>query len=199
MKRVLLAVAGLLAPLALTVAAAHAQAARHYDCTKAGNANKAACKGAFAAPAAKPGAMPMAPVATSARHYDCSKAGNATKAACMGATPPPVVAKAAPSAPMAAPAARHYDCSKAGNANKTACKGTGVTVATAQAPHSAPVAAPAARPAPMAPAAHAPVAGQNTAAAGPNGATAKCRDGSTSFSAHRSGTCSRHGGVAQFY
>ncbi len=30
----------------------------------------------------------------------------------------------------------------------------------------------------------------------PAGASAKCRDGSYSFSAHRSGTCSRHGGVA---
>ncbi len=29
----------------------------------------------------------------------------------------------------------------------------------------------------------------------PAGATAKCRDNSYSFSRHRSGTCSRHGGV----
>jgi hypothetical protein len=32
----------------------------------------------------------------------------------------------------------------------------------------------------------------------PQGATAKCRDGSYSFSKHRSGTCSRHSGVAQW-
>jgi hypothetical protein len=32
----------------------------------------------------------------------------------------------------------------------------------------------------------------------PQGATAKCHDGSYSFSKHRSGTCSRHGGVAQW-
>ena len=31
------------------------------------------------------------------------------------------------------------------------------------------------------------------------GATAKCRDGSLSFSAHRRGTCSHHGGVALWY
>jgi hypothetical protein len=31
------------------------------------------------------------------------------------------------------------------------------------------------------------------------GATALCRDGSLSYSAHRSGTCSHHGGVAQWY
>jgi hypothetical protein len=32
----------------------------------------------------------------------------------------------------------------------------------------------------------------------PAGATAHCRDGSWSFSQHRSGTCSGHGGVAQW-
>jgi len=30
----------------------------------------------------------------------------------------------------------------------------------------------------------------------PAGATAKCRDGTYSFSLHHSGTCSHHGGVA---
>lgn len=32
-----------------------------------------------------------------------------------------------------------------------------------------------------------------------NGATAKCADGTYSFSAHHSGTCSHHGGVAVWY
>jgi hypothetical protein len=32
----------------------------------------------------------------------------------------------------------------------------------------------------------------------PAGATAKCNDGTYSFSQHRSGTCSHHGGVAQW-
>jgi hypothetical protein len=32
----------------------------------------------------------------------------------------------------------------------------------------------------------------------PAGATAKCRDGSYSFSEHASGTCSHHGGVARW-
>ncbi|WP_407539342.1 DUF3761 domain-containing protein [Deinococcus radiomollis] len=34
--------------------------------------------------------------------------------------------------------------------------------------------------------------------AAPAGASAKCRDGSYSFSAHRRGTCSHHGGVGQW-
>ncbi|HZQ29492.1 MAG TPA: DUF3761 domain-containing protein [Patescibacteria group bacterium] len=32
----------------------------------------------------------------------------------------------------------------------------------------------------------------------PNGASAICRDGTYSFSQHRRGTCSHHGGVAQW-
>lgn len=32
----------------------------------------------------------------------------------------------------------------------------------------------------------------------PSGATAQCNDGSYSYSQHRSGTCSRHGGVKQW-
>jgi hypothetical protein len=36
----------------------------------------------------------------------------------------------------------------------------------------------------------------STTGAAPQGATAQCRDGTFSFSQHRSGTCSHHGGVA---
>lgn len=36
------------------------------------------------------------------------------------------------------------------------------------------------------------------AASQPSGATAQCKDGTWSFSKHRSGTCSGHGGVAQW-
>src|ERR1043165_9861962 len=42
---------------------------------------------------------------------------------------------------------------------------------------------------------HRPVKTQGSAV--PQGATALCRDGSYSFSQHRSGTCSHHGGVAK--
>ncbi|WP_328602785.1 DUF3761 domain-containing protein [Nocardia terrae] len=37
-----------------------------------------------------------------------------------------------------------------------------------------------------------------SAPAAPNGATARCKDGEYSFSKHRSGTCSHHGGVAEW-
>ncbi|AYJ85492.1 DUF3761 domain-containing protein (plasmid) [Sphingomonas paeninsulae] len=88
----------------------------------------------------------------------------------------------------------NYDCSKAGNANKAACKGVAAAPAPAARPSPRPTAAaPAPSAAPRAP------TGQATAGRGPDGATAKCRDNTYSHSAHRSGTCSRHGGVAQFY
>jgi hypothetical protein len=43
---------------------------------------------------------------------------------------------------------------------------------------------------------HRPVNAQGSAV--PQGATAQCRDGSYSFSQHRRGTCSHHGGVAKW-
>ena len=102
-----------LGPTLIALAALHATAAaaRNYDCSKAGNANKAVCKNATPAAATvtpTPAAMPApaAPAATAtARHYDCSKAGNANKAVCKGVTPTSSVA-AAPAAPVAASASR---------------------------------------------------------------------------------------------
>ena len=160
--------------IGIAFAAAPAEA-RNYDCSKAGNANKTACKNAAPAPA--PARSAKSPAE---RHYDCSKAGNATKAACRSVAPVP-----APAAPSTAkmPAERHYDCSKAGNANKMACKGASASPA----PPVTPVTK-AAAPAPRA----APIAPRSAAAAGPSGATAKCKDGSYSHSQTRSGTCSHH-------
>lgn len=43
---------------------------------------------------------------------------------------------------------------------------------------------------------HAPAQSRGDAA--PDGASARCRDGSWSFSQHRRGTCSHHGGVGQW-
>lgn len=157
--------------LAIPMMIAAPASARNYDCTKAGNANKAVCKGATpTTPAAKPASV--------TKSVPAAKPAPAPKPAVAAATKP----------------ARNYDCSKAGNANKAVCKGA---VSTSPAPKPAPTAraAPAPRAAPPPRAAPA-----NTAsAAGPSGATAKCRDGSYSHSVHHSGSCSRHGGVAQFY
>lgn len=138
-----------------------------------------------------------------ARNYDCSKAGNANKTVCKNAAAAPAATPAStPTAPAAAqkaaPAARHYDCSKAGNANKAVCKGSAPAAAPAPTPSPMP-AAPAAKPSYMPRAAPTSSKPTNTNPAGPNGATAMCTDGSYSHSAHRSGTCSRHGGVKTWY
>ncbi len=172
------AIALVLGSLSISVAPAHAQAAaRHYDCSKAGNANKAVCK------AATPAVVPKsAPTASPKACRDAT--GHFVRCGVIGRIPDPGKTVSSTSSPE-----RHYDCSKAGNANKAVCKGTVATLApTAAAPRVAP-----------APAPHAAVVGQNTHPGGPNGATAKCKDGTLSTSAHRSGTCSRHGGVAQWY
>ncbi len=46
MSRLVLIAAGILAPLIIAAPARAQTAARHYDCSKAGNANKSVCKGA---------------------------------------------------------------------------------------------------------------------------------------------------------
>lgn len=158
------------APQATTPAAAKGMT---YDCTKAGNKTKAACKnvtqGGVAAPA-KPmtAAKPAAPMPLNAAqapkkpmNYDCTKAGNKNKAVCQNVVVPPAGVTAAKPAGAAMPVAPagaaattaqartvtasqtrgttaisnpnevaatlkngkvvHYDCSKAGNKDKKAC------------------------------------------------------------------------------
>ncbi|MFL6759648.1 DUF3761 domain-containing protein [Sphingomonas sp.] len=137
-------------------------AAKNYDCSKPGNANKAVCKGAAksaTAAAAKPApaAARSAPVKAAAtapkpaatkvssttatrtvteKNYDCSKPGNANKAVCKSAG-------AGPARPVArqttvATTTRHYDCTKPGNANKQECKVSTSSSQTASKPVSAP-------------------------------------------------------------
>jgi hypothetical protein len=82
-----------------------------------------------------------------------------------------------------------------------ACSGHGgvqkaAKSAAADAPASTETASPAA-----APASKAAPAAKSTATAGntdPTGATAKCKDGTYSKSKHHKGSCSHHGGVAEF-
>ena len=87
-----------------------------------------------------------------------------------------------------------------------ACSGHGgvqkaAKSAAAAAPASTETASPAAAPVPPAAASKAAPAAKSTATAGntdPTGATAKCKDGTYSKSKQHKGSCSHHGGVAEF-
>jgi len=88
-----------------------------------------------------------------------------------------------------------------------ACSGHGgvqkasKSAAAAAAPASTETASPAAAPAPSAAASKAAPAGKAAATTGntdPTGATAKCKDGTYSKSKQHKGSCSHHGGVAEF-
>jgi hypothetical protein len=82
----------ILASLAVGMASLSAPASpRNYDCSKAGNANKAACKAPGATTVAasksiKTVATTKVTTSATARNYDCTKAGNKNKAACKTAT-----------------------------------------------------------------------------------------------------------------
>lgn len=184
-------------------------AARNYDCSKAGNANKAVCKNAAksaaaaaakpakAAPAAKPAQTKVSSTTTTKtvtqRNYDCSKPGNANKAVCKSAAATP--AKPVAKQTTVATTTRHYDCTKPGNANKQECKVSTATHQTATKPVAMPKTAPAAAPAPRKMAAAGSGASESR---DPTGAIAQCKDGMYSHSKSRSGACSRHGGVAKW-
>ncbi len=75
----------------------------------------------------------------------------------------------------------------------SSCLRTGVA---GPAPATQAVPAPATTPAPAPAAAAQPITAKVAPAAG--SPTAKCKDGTLSYSAHHSGSCSRHGGVASF-
>lgn len=124
----------LLSPLLLsmgTVQAAAATAARTYDCTKAGNANKAACKGVTptaAAPAAAstPMASAVHPATAPARPQPQAQAASPAAASAPAAAPHATTASASGGRIVEWTTKTgkvvHYDCSKAGNFNKQACK-----------------------------------------------------------------------------
>jgi len=196
--RKVLFIAALSAPLAIVGSPASA-AERHYDCSKAGNANKAACKAASPAPAAQSRTTKAATPArttttavttkTTTRQYDCTKAGNANKAACKTAAAQTSSGRS-PGAVKTSTVttASTTDCTKWYNKARAVCR----TTTAASPPHT--TVAPA--PKPMA------TTSQNVSASGennnPNGATAQCKDGTYSHAAHRQGACARHGGVAKW-
>ena len=110
-RNVILAGAALLGSLAL---ATGSQAARNYDCTKPGNANKAVCKAAAPPPASD---KPAAATAAVAHTPPAMKAAAAAPAPVAAGNPPRVVAYTEKNGKVV-----HYDCSKKGNLNKKACK-----------------------------------------------------------------------------
>jgi len=223
MNRLILAAAIVAGCSLASSAPALGAAAKNYDCSKPGNANKTACKGAAkAASAAAAKATPSKPAPKAAattvssttttktvttKNYDCSKAGNKNKAVCKSAATTP--AKPVAKQTTVATTTRHYDCTKAGNANKQECKVSTASAQTATKPaaetkptmlqrmknamtaSSKPT--PAATPAAAPKASSAAVEDKN-----PAGAIAQCKDGTYSHAKQRTGACSRHGGVAKW-
>ena len=168
MKQLILAVA-LAAGCAAMSSSPVLAATRTYDCSKAGNANKAACK-----TAAKP-----AKTAKPAKAPKVAKAAKPAKTAPKVAKSAP--AKAAPKTAQAAPAAKPTMMQR--------LRGMfgGSSAATAKAAKPAP--------APRRTAAATPASAQDR---NPAGAIAQCKDGTYSHSKDRRGACSRHGGVAKW-
>lgn len=190
----------ILASLALGMASLSAPAsARNYDCSKAGNATKAACKSPGATIVAdskstKTVAMNKVTRTATVRSYDCTKAGNKNKAACktvaVQAAPARTAGKATTNQTTTSAS---YDCTKFYNKMRAACRSQGVTTKTSTS---------AVAPTPMGKPGITQTKTRTTATRSLNndaaGASAQCKDGSFSHSQHRTGTCSRHGGVAKW-
>lgn len=152
----------------------------------------------------------------------CSHHGGVDKSAGAASSSAPVSAPAAAApAPSAATAATSGAAAvickdgSTGKAGKGACshhggvdKSGGAAASSAPAtPAPAPTVQAPAAPAPSAPTAQqpsaaapttAPASSANASNTDATGATAKCKDGTYSHSKHHSGSCSHHGGVAQF-
>jgi hypothetical protein len=100
----------------------------NYDCTKAGNKNKAACKNVVVPPAAAP--MAAKPMAAAPAAKPMAMAPAAAPAAMAPAARPRAAAAPKPVNPNEVTATLkngktvHYDCSKAGNKDKKACGAT---------------------------------------------------------------------------
>jgi Protein of unknown function (DUF3761) len=150
---------------------------------------------------------------TSTGKGTCSGHGGVQKAGTTAAPAAPAASTpaAAPAAPAASGGGGGTSTCKDGTTSTSTGKGTcsghgGVQKDSKSQPAAA---ATAATPAAPAAAATAPAAAKSSTASksaptaassntDPTGATAKCKDGTYSKSQHRSGTCSSHGGVAQW-
>ena len=172
MNRLILAAAlaagGSLAP----AIPAHA-ATRNYDCSKAGNANKAQCKSnaAKAAPAANAAKVAAAQAKANARAEKVQAKANARAEKSAGVKP---ALKAAAAAPAAKPGLLARMSSMFGRSSAPAST---------------------AKPAPRRVAAAAPASVEDR---NPAGAIATCKDGTYSHAKARTGACSRHGGVSRW-
>ena len=180
-----------LASLAFGIGSLSAPAsARNYDCSKAGNANKSACKAPAATTVASHKTTKVTTTKATTRNYDCTKTGNKNKAACRTTT--------AQSVPLprrvntATTIARTYDCTKFYNKMRAVCRTQGAS-ATTTGPAMTP-STPMGRPS----VSHSTTSVTRSVNNDSSGATAQCKDGSYSHSQHHSGACSRHGGVAKW-
>jgi hypothetical protein len=134
----------------------------------------------------------------------CSRHGGIAQAlgrAPAAPAPAPSAAAAPAAGAAAAPAGATFKCKDGTYSTASTPRGAcsrhgGIAQALAPAPAApSPAAAPTAAPGAPAPAAPAPAAATGAA---PANATALCKDGTYSMSKHRSGTCSRHGGVERW-
>ena len=161
---------------------------------------------------------------TSTGKGTCSGHGGVQKATAPAAPATPAAPAAAktpktPAAPAAGATTTCSDGTTTTSSGKGTCSGHGgiqkatkaktAAAATTAAPATAAAAAPAAAPAATPAAAPSTTAAKTATATksapttavsntDPTGATAKCKDGTYSKSTHRSGTCSSHGGVAEW-
>jgi hypothetical protein len=184
----------ILATFALGIASLSAPAsARNYDCAKAGNANKTACKAPVATTVVSHKTTKVTTTKTTARNYDCTKAGNKNKAACKmtpGAAAAPV--RTAGKATQTTTSAS-YDCTKFYNKMRAVCRAQSATTKT-----STSTVTPAPTSKPIATRTRTATTVTRSVNSNAAGASAQCKDGSVSHSQHRTGACSHHGGVAKW-
>jgi hypothetical protein len=162
--------------IGLTGLSAGPAAARNYDCSKAGNANKSECKAA-AKPAAAPAKVATKTVTKAERNYDCRLTGNKNKAACKAAATP------------AMPAVKHSSTTMVTRGPKSTAVTTVTTKVTPNIAKTATMSKPVVMARPKA---------SSAEDSNPAGSIGRCKDGLYSHSKVRTGACSRHGGVAKW-